>query len=178
MGAIDMDFGIGGHMASILQGQRRASSSIWQLTGYKPKGLWTLSRVRTPCRVHMTSRALIAWRRTGRAQVAALTRCGYVLHDAITYVEEPSDDYCDACLLADDEFVVYQHLDGSGNVLYIGYTSNLVARTDAHRAQSPWWPMVRDISAQRFDDELTARRAEIAAIAAERPPHNTMGVAV
>lgn len=170
----DPDFALGGAIRSVLHGW--GPRGPWQMTEYKPKGLWAVSRAKRPCRVHMISRALIAWRQAGGAQVGVLTRCGFVISNAMTSVEEFSDDYCDACLLADDEFAVYRHLDGGGKVLYIGYTSNLVARTDAHCSQSPWWPEVKGCSVETFNDELAARCAEIAAIAAERPPHNTVGV--
>lgn len=68
--------------------------------------------------------------------------------------------------------VVYRCFAEDGSLLYIGASSNLEARMDAHVTTSFWRPYVARVRIQIAPDELAARRMEAAAIKAENPRFN------
>lgn len=67
---------------------------------------------------------------------------------------------------------LYRHYDAEGALLYIGISSSLAHRIEAHRRASDWFPLVVSISVQHFDTREALEEAERAAIVAEKPPHN------
>ena len=67
---------------------------------------------------------------------------------------------------------LYRHFDAEGRLLYIGISSSLAYRIEAHRRASEWFPLVATISVQHFASREELESAERAAIVAEKPPHN------
>lgn len=65
---------------------------------------------------------------------------------------------------------LYRHYDAEGALLYIGISSSLAHRIEAHRRASDWFPLVASISVQHFDTREALEEAERAAIVAEKPP--------
>jgi predicted GIY-YIG superfamily endonuclease len=170
------DFMVGHAITEVLDRIVRMHRDV-PLAEYKPKGIWTTSRSKKRCRTHMVASAVIGWSVGGRAQIGVQTRCGYIIYDGATSMEPITEDCCDACLLdGSQDFAVYRYVDADGRVLYIGYTSTLLARMNAHRLGAEWWSQVRGCSIEMFGDELSARRAEVAAIQAEQPAYNVRGV--
>lgn len=76
----------------------------------------------------------------------------------------------------DPELTLYRFFDGSGRLLYIGQTISAWDRMRGHRADSPFWPMVKrvDFENGRFANPAELAAAEVAAIKAERPVYNKM----
>lgn len=72
-----------------------------------------------------------------------------------------------------DQHVVYRLRDREGVLLYVGMTGDWAARRQAHRSTKAWWPEV-DESRTEFEQHssrMDAARAEIEAMAIERPWH-------
>lgn len=67
---------------------------------------------------------------------------------------------------------VYRLRSIEGDLLYLGYTSNLAARLCDHEAQKPWWDEVTEIVTSRYPSRGSALDAERAAILLEKPVHN------
>ncbi len=103
-----------------------------------------------------------------------LTECGLYLLRVRLYFEPPADaNECDACLMGDTEYhVVYTYRDPSGQPIYVGSTSDLLARIQCHATESTWW--VRDLTLTYtvHATEIEAREAETRAIAELKPLHN------
>jgi hypothetical protein len=79
---------------------------------------------------------------------------------------------CGQCdLAARGEGFVY-HCFGTADVLYIGSAIDAEHRLRGHELLSSWWPEVIGTHVETYPDIETARRAEAAAIEAERPVHN------
>lgn len=68
--------------------------------------------------------------------------------------------------------VVYRLFDADDRLIYIGATSNLAQRLDAHRTQVWWWALVARVTVEPHDDMPSAFDAEWAAIAGESPAFN------
>lgn len=73
---------------------------------------------------------------------------------------------------------VYRFYGAAGDLLYVGKTLGYEARLSTHKSASPWWPLVKRIDLERFDDEGVMRDAERLAILAERPRFNRQGLPV
>lgn len=67
---------------------------------------------------------------------------------------------------------IYRHVDSSGELLYVGITSDPVRRWAQHRETSVWVRFVADTTVNWLKDRTTALRAEKQAIAIERPLFN------
>lgn len=70
---------------------------------------------------------------------------------------------------------VYVCSDAKGDALYVGQTTDIVARTHHHKSKSPWWRDVEVIEVVSMHDEredgLYAEAEEIRRL---RPRHNVM----
>ena len=108
-----------------------------------------------------------------RIRYCAFWICGDYSQNA-TIVASPDvlARMCIRCeLAARSEGFVYRCF-GTVHVLYIGSAINPESRLRGHESQSSWWPDVVRTSVEAYPDIETARRAEAAAIEAERPLHN------
>lgn len=108
-----------------------------------------------------------------RIRYIAFWMCGEISRDA-TLVSNPAAlaRICKRCeLAARGEGFVYRCF-GAAHVLYIGSALNAESRLRGHASQSSWWPDVIGTAVEAHPDIETARRAEAAAIEAERPLHN------
>lgn len=70
------------------------------------------------------------------------------------------------------EAVVYRLYDESGTLLYVGMTSFLRQRMNAHRSGSAWFGQVVERRIEKFPTRTAACAAEEAAIVNESPLHN------
>lgn len=70
---------------------------------------------------------------------------------------------------------LYRHFDLDGALLYVGIAVCVHARTKAHRARSPWFPLVARIEVAEFATRAAAMEAERRAIKDECPRHNIRG---
>ncbi len=71
---------------------------------------------------------------------------------------------------------LYRYFDASGQLLYIGCTSNPSTRDAQHRTYSPWAGRIARREIVEHADCAEALAAERAAIASEHPEHNTRHV--
>lgn len=69
---------------------------------------------------------------------------------------------------------VYRCYDATGELLYIGATSDIETRIDAHVRHAFWSPLVADIRTTRYIDRQLAREAEADAIREENPRFNIL----
>lgn len=69
---------------------------------------------------------------------------------------------------------VYRMFGESGELLYVGVTSNLKQRMKAHQFSTKWYSEVFSISAQSFPYRSFAERAEDTAIYSEVPKYNVI----
>lgn len=67
---------------------------------------------------------------------------------------------------------LYRLYDASGDLLYVGITFHPPRRWTQHKAKQGWWPEVNRKDIQWFDTRIAASRAELDAIAAEKPRYN------
>lgn len=70
---------------------------------------------------------------------------------------------------------LYRLYDASGNLLYIGVTSNTKLRWADHRATRWWWTQVAHKRFEEFECRVDALAAERIAIRTEKPLYNTQG---
>jgi hypothetical protein len=70
--------------------------------------------------------------------------------------------------------VVYRFFAESGELLYVGVTSNPVARFRAHEIQKSWWSEVADTTLEEYPTRQDALTAEQRAICAEMPRYNVI----
>ena len=73
----------------------------------------------------------------------------------------------------DDKTALYRHFDASGKLLYVGISLNAVARLYQHSIGSRWFRDIARIEVEWHASRAAACAAEVAAIQAERPAHNT-----
>lgn len=71
---------------------------------------------------------------------------------------------------------VYRLHSGSGELLYIGSTSNPPQRWSRHKGSKPWWSEVAFYTLEWHTDRATAFAEEYRAIRAEEPRYNVLGV--
>ena len=69
-------------------------------------------------------------------------------------------------------FTVYSFIDTSGDLLYVGMTSNYQARLQAHRSGKPWWPDVAGERTIPIASRVEALELERELIRAGHPKHN------
>lgn len=67
---------------------------------------------------------------------------------------------------------VYRHFDKDGGLLYVGMSTNPIARTEAHLSSAPWRLHIANIAFEWHSNVGFARAAEARAIATEKPLHN------
>jgi predicted GIY-YIG superfamily endonuclease len=67
---------------------------------------------------------------------------------------------------------LYRFYDAADRLLYIGITSALGSRWDAHNRHKTWWPDVVRATVEHHPDRAAVLAAEKAAINAEKPIHN------
>jgi len=67
---------------------------------------------------------------------------------------------------------LYRHYDVAGELLYVGITADLEARTKAHKAQSAWFADVGYTKTQWLDCREHAAALERVAVQFEKPLHN------
>lgn len=71
---------------------------------------------------------------------------------------------------------LYRHFDDRDILLYVGISQTPTTRLEQHRNTSRWAFWLSRVELEWFKDRGSARRAELAAIAAERPVFNREGV--
>lgn len=69
--------------------------------------------------------------------------------------------------------MLYRYFDTEGRLLYVGITSRPSKRRYEHSCWSTWWRAVASHTEEWYETRDEARAAEIAAIHAESPIHNT-----
>lgn len=69
--------------------------------------------------------------------------------------------------------VVYRMRDAQGDLLYVGCSTQLPGRLQTHAREKGWWDDIARIDVEHFDSHAEAVAAEVLAIAAEQPLHNT-----
>lgn len=67
---------------------------------------------------------------------------------------------------------LYRLYSSTDALLYIGITDSISRRLAQHRADKPWWGEVVTIKVERFPTREDLTRAELDAIARERPKYN------
>ena len=68
---------------------------------------------------------------------------------------------------------LYRHFDAEGKLLYVGISLNAVARLYQHSLGARWFRSIARIEVEWHPCRRSAIAAEIGAIQAERPLHNT-----
>lgn len=71
-------------------------------------------------------------------------------------------------------YQVYRHYDKAGKLLYIGCTSNCLARTIAHSGVAEWFKITASITVEHFNTKDAAFAAEKKYIIDEQPPFNRL----
>ena len=71
---------------------------------------------------------------------------------------------------------VYRCYSATRAPLYVGMSGALELRLIDHRRTSSWWALAEYIAVSRYDSNGEARKAETAAIEAERPAYNRQGI--
>lgn len=77
--------------------------------------------------------------------------------------------------MARDRTTLYRFFGADGRLLYVGITMRLPVRLEEHQEWQPWWAEVVGATMEHFTSRRGAERAELAAIAAERPAYNVVG---
>lgn len=72
----------------------------------------------------------------------------------------------------DTKHVLYRLYTETDDLLYVGITTNLLARMRSHRQKVFWWDFVDYVVAESCENLYEAQSKEITAIASERPEHN------
>jgi hypothetical protein len=71
-----------------------------------------------------------------------------------------------------DQTYLYRFYDADATLLYVGITSGLVDRFEAHMKGKEWWRDVRNIVIERHETRADALHAERHAIQSEGPVYN------
>lgn len=140
----------------------------------QPRGAWlTNSADVRGSRLHLVDFALALWL-GDEARFYGRAKCGWATDSANFHIEPPHDELCDACVFTDGaKHTVYRYYDGSGRLLYVGYSSKPGVRMLSHAHSSKWFSEVRTHRLEEFANEKAARDAERRAIGAEWPLHNS-----
>jgi predicted GIY-YIG superfamily endonuclease len=67
---------------------------------------------------------------------------------------------------------VYRFFSGTGDILYIGMSSNPFMRAVVHKSSSDWYFDVKNMTIDWFESREVAAKKEAEAIRAEKPIHN------
>lgn len=67
---------------------------------------------------------------------------------------------------------LYRFYSDSGQLLYIGLTSNPGNRFQQHQQDKPWWHEVAGIAVEKYESREAVKAAETRAIAVEKPKYN------
>ena len=67
---------------------------------------------------------------------------------------------------------LYRHFGAEGKLLYVGIAGDWMSRTGNHRRYSKWFDDVATIKIEKFPTRAKVLKAEVAAIATEKPIHN------
>lgn len=70
---------------------------------------------------------------------------------------------------------LYRLFNDSGQLLYVGISHKPDVRWGQHSEEKEWWPEVDRRAVEWHESRLSAERAELAAIVAEKPLHNKVG---
>lgn len=141
-------------------------------TNLRPKALWGSGPGRN-AKTHMVYSAFAEWD-NGHPVANAVARCGNLMHRVrFAMTPELDREICDECLLADYRpETVYRLFNAAGELLYVGYTFNPIARIKGHRRESYWGSEIASVRLEFFDSEKLARSAEARIINDEKPLHN------
>jgi hypothetical protein len=70
---------------------------------------------------------------------------------------------------------LYRLYDAAGRLLYVGVSHKPDVRWGQHSEEKEWWPQVDRRAIEWHDSRGSAERAELLAIADERPAYNVVG---
>lgn len=70
---------------------------------------------------------------------------------------------------------LYRLFDADGLLLYVGISHKPDVRWGQHSEDKPWWPAVDRRAVEWHETRSAAEKAELTAIAGERPLHNKAG---
>lgn len=70
------------------------------------------------------------------------------------------------------DHALYRFFDATGQLLYVGLTSDPGRRMGQHRVEKPWWSEVANVTIQTYPDRESVAAAERAAIRTETPRYN------
>lgn len=73
------------------------------------------------------------------------------------------------------EFIVYRCFNGSGDLLYVGQTTEGVKRLRQHEKDKSWWPEVETVRQQKCASREEMNEVELRAIREENPRYNVAG---
>lgn len=73
------------------------------------------------------------------------------------------------------ESYVYRLRNRSGDLLYVGATSNWLRRFNEHARDKPWWPEITHFEIDTYANPVQARMAEMRALEAEPARHSKAG---
>lgn len=73
---------------------------------------------------------------------------------------------------------LYRFYSDAGHLLYVGITADPARRFGQHAATKTWWPEVRGIALEWYDNREDLEHAERRAIRVERPIWNTQRAAM
>jgi predicted GIY-YIG superfamily endonuclease len=73
-----------------------------------------------------------------------------------------------------DDNVLYRMFSATGDLLYVGITSNPHLRFREHQKKQSWWPEVANIGIEHFSSREELAEAERRAITRERPLWNVV----
>jgi predicted GIY-YIG superfamily endonuclease len=71
--------------------------------------------------------------------------------------------------------VLYKHYDSTGDLLYVGVSTNPFSRTKTHLRNSHWSRKISVITFEKFENKKEALEAEFKAITNENPKYNIIG---
>lgn len=91
-------------------------------------------------------------------------------------VEEIDTVYAEAAEAQTEPCQLYRYFDRRVRLLYVGITTYLRARHDAHQNHSEFYPFAHYSTGWMYSSVEKARAAEIVAIKTERPIFNVVGL--
>lgn len=70
---------------------------------------------------------------------------------------------------------LYRYFDADDRLLYVGVSTNWIARDLQHKASKDWYHQIVSSKIAKYDTREAALTAEMEAIVAEAPLHNRLG---
>ena len=67
---------------------------------------------------------------------------------------------------------LYRHFNKDGELLYVGVSLNHLVRLSQHKASSPWFSEITNVTIETFEDRKKVLEAETSAIVKEKPKYN------